>query len=39
MELNYVVPGGYVLERLAVICKAAGAGVTISQGVFSLPIN
>ena len=40
MELNYVVPGGYVSGTFSGnMQSAAGAGVTISQGVFSLPIN
>ena len=39
MELNYVVPGGYVAGTFSGnMQSAAGAGVTISQGVFSIPI-
>ena len=40
MELNYVVPGEYVAGTFSGnMQSAAGAGVTISQGVFSIPIN
>ena len=39
MELNYVVPGGYVAGTFSGNMQSAdGAGVTISQGVFSIPI-
>ena len=42
MEINYVIPGagGYVAGTFSGNMQSAtGAGVTIAQGTFSIPIN